>query len=64
MAWQRDSGYKVRACVEGQIGRWKRVIGDSLRCHTDEAQTAEVAITVDVLNRMLDLGCPSSVRVT
>ena len=63
MAWQRDSGYNVRARVEGQIGRWKRVIGDSLRFHTDEAQAAEVAIAVEVLNRMLDLGRPSSVRV-
>ena len=63
MAWQRDSGYNVRARVEGQIGRWKRVIGDSLRCHTDEAQAAEVAIAVEVLNRMLDLGRPNSVRV-
>ena len=63
MAWQRDSGYNVRARVEGQIGRWKRVIGDSLRFHTDEAQAAEVAIAVKVLNRMLDLGRPNSVRV-
>ena len=63
MAWQRDSGYNVRARVEGQIGRWKRVIGDSLRFHTDEAQVAEVAIAVEVLNRMLDLGRPNSVRV-
>ena len=63
MAWQKDSGYNVRARVESQIGRWKRVIGDALRFHTDEAQAAEVAITVEVLNRMLDLGRPNSVRV-
>jgi hypothetical protein len=36
--------------VEGQIGRWKRIIGDSLRFHTDEAQAAEVTIAVEVLN--------------
>ena len=60
-----------RACVNAwteslpssQIGRWKRVIGDALRFHTDEAQAAEVAIAVEVLNRMLDLGRPNSVRV-
>lgn len=63
MAWQKDSGYNVRAHVESQIGRWKRVIGDGLRFHTDEAQVAEVAIAVEVLNRMLDLGRPNSVRV-
>lgn len=49
--------------LEGQIGRWKRVIGDSLRFHTDEAQVSEVAIAVEVLNRMLDLGRPNSVRI-
>jgi hypothetical protein len=64
MAWQRDSGYNLRARVEGQIGRWKRVLGDGLRFHTDEAQAAEIAIAVEVLNRMLDLGRPNSVRVT
>ena len=63
IAWQRDSGYNVRARVESQIGRWKRVIGDGLRFHTDEAQVTEVAIAVEVLNRMLDLGRPNSVRV-
>lgn len=32
--------------------------------HTDEAQTTEVAIAAAVLNRMLDLGHPNSVRLT
>ncbi len=63
MAWQKDSGYNLRARVESQIGRWKRVIGDGLRFHTDEAEVTEVAIAVEVLNRMLDLGRPNSVRV-
>ena len=63
MTWQKDSGYNVRARVESQIGRWKRVIGDGLRFHTDEAQITEVAIAVEVLNRMLNLGRPNSVRV-
>jgi hypothetical protein len=63
MAWQRDSGYDQRAGVEGQFARWKQVIGDGLRFHTDEARATEVAVAASVLNRMLDLGCPSSVRV-
>jgi len=61
MGWQRDSGYNERARVEGQFARWKQVIGDGLRFHSDEARATEVAIAV--LNRMLDLGCPNSVRV-
>src|ERR1700722_11836518 len=31
MAWQKASGYNVRAKVETSIGRYKRVIGDALR---------------------------------
>ena len=36
MAWQRASGYTKRARAEAAIGRWKQVIGDRLRAHTDE----------------------------
>ena len=63
MAWQRDSGYNERARVEGQFGRWKQVIGDGLRFHSDQARATEVAIAAQVLNRMLDLGRPNSVRI-
>ena len=52
-----------RALVEADIGRWKRVIGHGLRSQTDERQAAEVSIAVDVLNRMLELGRPSYVRI-
>ena len=52
-----------RAGVEGQFARWKRVIGDGLRFHSDQARATEVAIAAQVLNRMLDLGRPDSVRV-
>src|SRR4051794_14160426 len=61
MAWQRDSGYNQRAGVEGQFARWKQVIGDGLRFHSDEARVTEVAIAAEVLNRMLDR--PNSLRV-
>src|SRR5207248_2067970 len=61
MGWQKASGYNWRALVEADIGRWKRVIGHALRSQTNERQAAEVAIAVDVLNRMLELGRPSYV---
>jgi hypothetical protein len=63
MGWQRASGYNDRALVEADISRWKRVIGDGLRSQTDGRQATEVAIAADVLNRMLELGCPNYVRV-
>src|SRR5690242_8315466 len=61
MAWQTVSGYNRRAKVEAAIGRWKQVIGDGLRSHTDERWAIEVDVAVDVLNRMLALGRPSYV---
>ena len=63
MGWQKASGYNWRALVEADIGRWKRVIGHALRSQTNKPQAAEVAIAVDVLNRMLELGRPSYVRI-
>ena len=39
------------------------MIGDGLRAHTDERRATEVDVAVHVLNRMLDLGRPSYVRV-
>ena len=63
MGWQKASGYNWRALVEADISRWKQVIGDGLRSHTDGRQATEVAIAVGVLNRMLELGRPEYVRI-
>jgi len=63
MAWQKLSGHTKRARAEAAIGRWKQVIGDRLRAHTDERRATEVDVAVHVLNRMLDLGRPESVRL-
>jgi hypothetical protein len=63
MAWQKASGYNRRALVEANISRYKPVIGDALRSHTDGRQATEVAIAAGVLNRMLELGRPESVRI-
>jgi hypothetical protein len=60
MAWQKASGYNLRAKVEASIGRYKRVIGDALRSRTDET---EVAIAAAALNQTLAFGRPSYVRV-
>ena len=62
MGWQRTSGYNARAGAEGAMSRYKRIIGDTLRSHTRPAQEVETRIAVTVLNRMLDLGRPESVR--
>jgi hypothetical protein len=61
--WQKASGYNRRALVEATIGRFKRVIGDGLRSRTDQRQATEMTVAVAVLNRMLELGHPKSVRI-
>lgn len=63
MGWQKAAGYNRRALVEAAISRYKRVIGDALRFRTVSRQATEVAIAVNVLNRMLECGRPKSVRV-
>lgn len=63
MGWQKAAGYNRRALVEAPISRYKRVIGDALRFRTVSRQATEVAIAVNVLNRMLECGRPKSVRV-
>ncbi len=45
------------------MNRWKQVIGDSLRAHSDERRATVVAVAVHALNRMLELERPSYVRV-
>jgi hypothetical protein len=62
MGWQKTSGYNARAGAEGAMSRYKRITGDTLRSHTRPAQEVETRIAVTVLNRMLDLGRPESVR--
>jgi Transposase DDE domain len=63
MSWQKASGYNLRALIEADIGRYKRVIGDALRSRTDPRRATEVEIAAHVLNRMLKLGRPKSVRI-
>jgi hypothetical protein len=63
MGWQKASGYNRRALAEAAVSRYKRVIGDALRSRTDPGRATEVAIGAHVLNRMLELGRPQSVRV-
>jgi hypothetical protein len=64
MAWQKVSGYNLRAKVEASIGRYKRVISDALRSRTDQTEATEVAFAASSLNTMLAFGRPSYVRIS
>jgi Transposase DDE domain len=63
MGGQKACGYNRRALAEATIGRFKRVIGDGLHSRTDQRQATEMNVGVAVLNRMLELGRPKSVRI-
>jgi len=62
-AWQKASGDTKRARAEAAIGRFKQVIGDALRSRTDRRRATEVDVAVHALNRVLQLGRPTSVRI-
>ena len=63
MGWQRLSGCNWHALVEAELGRYKRVIGNALRAHTEARSAIEVRITVQMLNHILKLGRPEYLRI-
>ena len=62
LAWQAATNYGQRSLVETTMGRYKALIGPRLRARSFAAQQIEAAIGVAVLNRMLVIGSPKSVR--
>ena len=64
MGWQKATGYGRRSLVETAIGRYKHLIGSTLRARSLASQQGEVAIAVRALNRMINVGKPLSIRVT
>jgi hypothetical protein len=63
MAWQKATGYGRRCLAETAVGRHKAIIGPKLRARTLPAQRGEAAIAAEVLNRMIRVAKPVSVRV-
>ena len=63
-AWQKETGYRQQARVEGTFLRFKRVLGGSLRAKGFEAQQREAMVGCTVLNKMLALGEAQSSPVT
>jgi hypothetical protein len=64
MAWQKATGYGRRSLAETAVGRYKRIIGPKLHARTLSAQQGEAALAVEVLNRMIRVAKPVSVRAT
>ena len=62
MAWQKTSGYNQRCRGETLMGRWKAVIGSTLKARSFENQKTEAKNGARVLNRMTELGSPNFER--
>jgi transposase len=62
LGWQKETDYGQRALVETAMDRYKAIIGSRLRARSVSGQQAEAAAGVAVLNRMLNLGRPDSIR--
>jgi hypothetical protein len=61
--WQKESGYRQQARVENGFFRYKSVLGGGLKARNREAQRREAAIGCHILNRMAELGRPTSYAV-
>ena len=59
-AWKETSGYHRRAIVETHIGRYKKILGDTLRARTFANQQTRTRLGCAVLNRMLQCAKPES----
>jgi len=62
IGWQRVTGYGKRNHAETTMNRYKHLIGPKLRARTRPGQCGEVALAVQVLNRMIRTAKPASVR--
>ena len=60
--WTDKSGYHRRSLVENLMYRLKTLTGDRLWARHVDVQDAEVAVRVGIINRMLVLARPKSVR--
>ncbi len=63
MAWQKATGYGRRSLAETAVGRYKAIIGAKLRARLFSTQQGEATIAVRVLNHMIRVAKPVSVRV-
>lgn len=62
IAWQRATGYGTRNHAETAMSRYKHLIGPKLRARNRAGQGGEVALAIQVLNRMIRTAKPVSVR--
>jgi hypothetical protein len=58
--WKKVSGYHRQARAENAFFRYKSILGEALHSRTSGAQTVEIQLACNILNRMTVLGRPES----
>lgn len=61
--WKIQTGYHQRSKVETAMFRYKMIIGDHLTARKDSHQKTEVAIGCKILNIMLKVAKPVSIKI-
>ncbi len=61
--WKKQSGYHRQGTVEYAFFRYLSIIGDRLHTRTATAQATEVVLACSILNRMTELGRPTSYAI-
>lgn len=61
--WKKESGYHRQGTVENAFFRYKSIIGDRLRARNASGQETEALVACNILNRMFELGRPSSAAI-
>ena len=61
--WKKESGYHRQGTVENTFFRYKSIVGDRLRARHPRAQEYEALLACNVLNRVTELGRPSSIAI-
>ena len=56
--WEMEKQYSRRLLVENAMGRFKGIIGATLRTRDIESQKIEVLLACKILNKMIGLGTP------
>ena len=60
--WQKESGYNYRSLVETAMYRYKMIVSDKVYSKKIVNQNVESKIGCYILNKMVDLGMPISVK--
>ena len=63
IAWQRKTGYGLRAHAELAMQRYKRIIGSAMKARKLPQQKTEAWVSASALNIMSNLGMPVSVKI-